>query len=198
MTPPFGYRRRKYPNRWRLLPGGVVEMELTKGYSTLIDLVDLPRVQTKLWQVAFSGGTPMASSGNSNCPDGQVLLHRFVMQAPDGMQVDHRNGDRLDNRRKANLRLATNAQNVRNTGVRRGNKSGFKGVSERTGEPGRWVAQISHNGRKYSLGIHETPEDAARAYDAAARRFHGAFARVNYPEAGEMAVSDFAVSRRLQ
>jgi len=87
------------------------------------------------------------------------------------VEVDHKNGDPLDNRRQ-NLRLCTHAQNQHNTGLSCVNTSGFKGVSKR-GK--RWKAQIRINGKQTYLGTYDTPEEAGAAYDAAALKVQGEF-----------------------
>lgn len=91
--------------------------------------------------------------------------------------VDHRNGNRLDNRIE-NLREATRSQNCANMGVARHNSSGFKGVSYNR-LTGRWHAYISHEGRRHHLGLFGTVEAAAAAYDEAAIRLKGDFALTN-------------------
>lgn len=98
------------------------------------------------------------------------------MNAPPGLEVDHINGDRLDNRRE-NLRLCTRRQNTRNAKAR--SACGYRGVSH---DRGRWRSRIHHVGvgALVSLGSFDTPEEAARAFDRAARRLHGAFARLNF------------------
>jgi hypothetical protein len=116
-----------------------------------------------------------------------VYLHRFITSAPDGFEVDHINGDRLDNRR-SNLRLATGNQNAYNVGLAATNTSGYKGVSF-CKQTQRWRAQIRANKSHINIGRYMTKEEAARAYDAAARRHHGDFARLNFPEGDERGVA---------
>jgi hypothetical protein len=94
---------------------------------------------------------------------------------PHGMDIDHINGDGLDNR-WSNLRLATRAENIRNSRTKATNTSGFKGVSWHKRDR-KWQAHIKINGRSKNLGLFEAPEDAHAAYVAAAQKYHGEFAR---------------------
>jgi hypothetical protein len=106
-------------------------------------------------------------------------MHRQIMQAPAGLDVDHINGDRLDNQR-GNLRIATRQQNCWNTTKRKGNyTSPYKGVSWRRGQ---WAAYITVSNRQRPLGKFADPIEAARAYDCAAREMFGEFAYLNFPE----------------
>lgn len=89
--------------------------------------------------------------------------------------LDHANGQRDDNR-IANLRLATPAQNRRNSRRAKNNTSGFKGVTFHKGS-GRWRASIQVDRRAVTLGGFVTAEDAYAAYVAAAKRYFGEFAR---------------------
>jgi hypothetical protein len=103
-----------------------------------------------------------------------VSMHSLLTGYP---RTDHIDGDGLNNHR-ANLRAASNAQNLHNQGVNTKNTSGFKGVSYYS-RNGKWQAKIRVNGIKRHLGHFLTPEDAARAYDKAALELFGEFARSN-------------------
>lgn len=116
----------------------------------------------------------------------RLLLHIHLMNPPDGMEVDHIDGDGLNNRR-VNLRIVTHRQNIWN---RKKNvnptSSKFKGVSLYK-KSGRWVAYIAAHGKRRHIGYFDDEEAAARAYDAEARRLHGEFACLNFP--GESATT---------
>lgn len=120
------------------------------------------------------------------CPRGKghtktVRLHRIVMQAPTGMEVDHINGIRTDNR-KENLRLCTTAENRRNSRIRNDGKSGYKGVSFFSNpqkRKKRWEAYINVDGKRIKLGYFKTAIEAARAYDTAAKKHFGDYAKIN-------------------
>lgn len=91
--------------------------------------------------------------------------------------IDHVNGDRSDNR-LCNLRLATDAENKRNVGIRAHNTSGFKGVTWDK-DNRKWLAHATLNGKGYHLGRYTTAENAARAYRDFAKKNHGDFYRGN-------------------
>lgn len=97
------------------------------------------------------------------------------MEPPAGIDIDHRDGNSLNNRR-ANLRLATHAQNQHNRKAYATNTSGYKGVSYYR-PTGKWVARIELKGKCKGLGYFFTPEAAHAAYIAAAKELHGEFAR---------------------
>ncbi len=93
---------------------------------------------------------------------------------PNGVAVDHINGNRDDNR-ISNLRLATSSQQMCNTRIRSDNTSGVKGVSRHF--RGKWAAEIKMNGKKKFLGLFDDLQSAARVRKAAEERYHGEFAR---------------------
>lgn len=110
--------------------------------------------------------------------DTTLYMHRLILNAPSGADVDHVNNDGLDNRR-VNLRLASRSQNLANTRKRAGAfTSQFKGVYRARR---KWAASIKVNQVRRHLGEYHSEERAARAYDAAAKAAWGPFARLNFP-----------------
>lgn len=105
-----------------------------------------------------------------------IYLHRFIMNAPANKNVDHRDTDPLNNC-CWNLRLATQRENLANTGMWGHNISGFKGVSLHK-QTGKWQAYINQNGRRHSLGLFEAKEEAAKARARAAVERWGEWNRV--------------------
>lgn len=152
---------------------------LTQGMFATIDLIDVERVGQLNWHAVADNRTFYALSGE------KVGLHNFIAGHKDGHIVDHEDGDGLNNRR-SNLRHATHAQNQFNKCINKNNTSGFKGVSYAAHAPGvkKWRAAITCNRQYISLGYHLTPELAAAAYDGAAERLFGEFARKNLKVVG--------------
>lgn len=108
------------------------------------------------------------------------MLHRAIMKAKKGEQVDHINGNTLDNR-KENLRICTHAENIRNRNQRKNSNTKYKGVFK-SGK--KWGASIGYENERYYLGVFKTQEEAAIAYNKAALKYHGEFALLNTVKGG--------------
>jgi hypothetical protein len=108
------------------------------------------------------------------------MLHQVLMGFP-GCQVDHINHDTLDNRRSANLRLATASQNQGNRKLQVGCASQYKGVCWHKNH-NKWMSRITINKKVIYLGYFQDEIEAAKAYDEAAKIYFGEFALMNFPE----------------
>jgi hypothetical protein len=162
-----------------------VQIEV-RGATVLLDEADLSLLKGKA--LYMLGGKNGCQYIGCRGRDGKTdRLHRLILNAPTGREVDHINGNGLDNRR-ANLRLCLPRQNRWNMrkSIDRKCTSKFKGVYIMKGT-GQITANISAQGERFFLGVFQSEEDAARAYDTAARRLHGRFARLNFPGPGEQA-----------
>ena len=159
----------------------MIEIALTHGKVAVIDDEDLPLVVGLHWQAKPGAGGKWYARHVSRTSEGfwSVYMHRLILDAE---QVDHVNGDGLDNRRQ-NLRLATAHQNNRNRAP--GGSLGYKGVTL-TKATGRYRAVIRVEGQLKHLGYFTTPEQAALAYNSAARAFFGEFARLNVVRAAAL------------
>ena len=111
-------------------------------------------------------------------PGTSIMMHQVIAMTPSGMQTDHINGDKLDNREE-NLRVCTNTENARSRTRSALPKSGFIGVVNKPN--GKFEAKIMADYKAKYLGVFSSAEDAARAYDKAARELHGEFAKQNFP-----------------
>jgi hypothetical protein len=147
---------------------------LSQGYQAVIDEEDAERVLPFNWAVSVRPEKEWTPYASGRVEGRRVLLHRFLMDAPPGIAVDHVDGNGLNNRR-VNLRYATQSQNLANRRTDGNKTSPYRGV-RKVKKP--WYARI---GRAH-IGAYETEEEAARAYDAKARELFGEFARLNFPD----------------
>lgn len=116
----------------------------------------------------------------------KTFLHRYLVSPLNGYFVDHINGDSLDNRLH-NIRIVTYSENNRNTKSNKNTSSKYKGVSWLK-ESKKWRAAINIDGKKISLGCFVSESDAAIAYNEAAKKYHGEFARLNNLTGGGLSV----------
>lgn len=166
-----------------VLPGpvpGTLLIPLTRGKFALIDAADFDLIRGYKWYCDVS----QAGKHYARCgfwQEGKVKslrMHRLILGVPTETEVDHRNGDGLDNRRR-NLRVATTSDNNCNR-VSGRRKSPYRGLY--LNRHGKWTARCKKNGLTRKSASFGCPEDAARAYDQMAREMHGAFAFINFPE----------------
>lgn len=150
------------------------EILLTRGKITLVDDADYEALATRHWCFATNGYVVSRIGG------GMIYLHRFLLNASPEHEVDHIDGNKLNNQR-SNLRLVTRQQNARNVASHGGSSSLFKGVAW-CKQTQRWRAHITVNGMFKHLGRFDTEHEAAHVYDTAARQYFGEFARTNFPQ----------------
>lgn len=148
--------------------------------SDLVALVDDADYE---WLSQFTWRPRNGYAARSYRQDGKIVtvsMHRVICGFPDGLEVDHVNFNKLDNRR-ANLRICTRQQNARHLYRQRNNTSGYMGVRWLKLRK-RWCATIRHDGKSYHCFQGSDIIEAARAYDAKARELFGEFANTNFPQ----------------
>lgn len=159
------------------ISGSVVHVPLSQGKFAVVDAEDYPLIKDHQWYATCVKGKWYAGT-NIHLDDGrrrQLRMHTAIMGS---LGVDHRDGDGLNNRR-SNLRVVTQAQNCKNRSKSRKPKtSPHKGVWWHK-RLKKWTAAIGVNYRQKHLGYFDDQEDAAKAYDVAAAKLHGLFAKLN-------------------
>lgn len=163
----------------------MILVPLTMGYFAIVDDEDIEVLAKYNWQAYVDKKSPTktvyAYRRAPRPKRGRIWMHRVLLSAPDGVKVDHRDGNGLNNRR-SNIRTASDSQNLCNGAIRSDNTSGFKGVHFLAGaRKKQWEARIHVGGKPVCLGTFETLEQAGLAYDVAAVKHFGEFARLNFP-----------------
>jgi len=152
-------------------------IELTRGLAEIVDDDIYDQYAQYHWNADHKGYARRSTRINGQGRQITIIMHRAIMGAKPGEQIDHINGNKQDNRR-CNLRFATAAENARNRKLCITNKLGVKGVSYR--EKSRlYYPQIKKNGKRIYIGCFKTLEEAKAVYDKAAVEHFGEFARLN-------------------
>jgi len=147
------------------------EIYLTQGETAIVDDEDFEEMNLFKWCLCRARNLKYAIRTERGL---NQFMHRIIMIPPEGMHIDHINGNGLDNRRE-NLRVCSNAENHQNIRWNKRNTTGFLGVSKR---PWGFAAQIQVGKVKKYLGMFDTAEEAHRVYIDASRRLRGEFSGV--------------------
>lgn len=165
------------------LPGGLAMKSKTRlipllnsGRKAVIDASDYGLIRRKKWMLNADGYV-VARARNCDGSWTFVLLHRFLMNPPAHLWVDHRNRDPL-NCCRSNLRILSPSQSGANRGINKNNTSGYRGVTWHR-HAKKWVARIRQYGYLIDLLYSDNPMECARAYDSAAVRLFGEYAATN-------------------
>lgn len=150
--------------------GGHIGRGGIKGWA-LVDDEDYEELNKYSWCIG-SGGYAITVIKNVRT----ILMHRLILNAKKGEEIDHKFGNKLDNR-KSKLRFCTRAENTRNQGLSKANTTGAKGIDQLPS--GRWRAKIKVGPKRIHIGVFPSKLDASRAYNNAATKYHGKFARLN-------------------
>lgn len=136
----------------------------------LIDPEDKKLCKNYTWVLDAEGYVVSTTTGKT------VRLHRLITNCPENKEVDHKKHNLLDNR-KSQLRVCSRQENGRNLKITSRNKSGYKGVHLK--KSGEYSAKIKVNNKDKRIGVFKTATEAARAYNKAAKKYYGEFAKLN-------------------
>lgn len=155
---------------------------LTQGKFTTVDDEDYQRLSGEKWYAMKNKNTWYSVRQKTIFPGIQkmILMHREIMNTPEGMDTDHRDGYGLNNQRD-NLRVCAKVDNRHNSPVRKDSSSGYKGVRWNDKQKS-WQARIVVSGKHIHVGYFSNKEDAARAYDKVAKQQHGEFFRSTFKD----------------
>lgn len=177
-----GNRQKRAKSRIVIINGNMYRtIPLTKGKEASVDPEEYERLSVDLWVALQAKSGLWYAQRARKAKDGPgpffIQMHHQVLNVPPETHLDHIDGDGLHNW-KRNIRVATQSQNAMNRHNATKSKSGFIGVYP-CGN--KWQASIKVAGKRTHLGVFDEKEEAARARDKAALRFHGEFARLNFP-----------------
>lgn len=162
----------------------IKQISLTQSKVALIDDEDFIELSNYKWCTCCFDGKWYAlrySKDGYKWPENHgkiVLMHKQIMRAEKGQQLDHKDGNGLNNQ-KSNLRFSTQQQNTFNRKVTGRGTSKFKGVCWNR-RAKKWHALIGYNHKRYHLGYFKSEIEAAKAYDAKAKKLFGEFAWLNF------------------
>lgn len=147
------------------------KIPLTQGKYALVDDEDFNRVNQYKWYLLGNGYAKRIVNGKI------IAMHRFILNASKGQQIDHINCKKLDNR-KSNLRFCNNFQNLQNRSKNRKSISKYKGVTWYK-NPKKWGSRITFYRKNLFIGLFNNEIEAALAYNDASKKYHGKFAYPN-------------------
>ena len=157
------------------------KIKLTQGQYAIVDNNDFDYLNQYKWHAAFD-----KRSGKYYCirsqynkitkKDDTIRMHRLIMNCPKGLQIDHINHNRLDNR-KNNLRIVNNSQNQMNRKINKNKTSKYKGVYLFC--KNKWRVIAAFNKKKYHLGLFDNEIDAAKKYNEFAIKYFKEYAYLN-------------------
>lgn len=150
------------------------QIKLNNGMFALVDREDFEFLNS--WKWTYTLGYAKRVSYVPKYKYTTISMHRQILNAPKGAEVDHINGNKLDNRR-SNLRICTHSENQRNKIKRKDSLSKYKGVTF-IPKRDKWQATI-YAGRHIWLGYYNTEKEAAKVHDQAAVKYHKNFAKIN-------------------
>lgn len=152
-------------------------IQLTQGKYAIVDDEDFEMLNKWKWHYNKNRGQGRAQRSTSRKSlEGKtsVFMHRVIMNCPKDLQIDHINGNGLDNR-KSNLRICTNIENSRNKNITKNNTSGIRGVSWNKSYQ-KWHTYIRVNYRHVFLGYYFDKEQALKVRKEAEEKYFGEFA----------------------
>ena len=152
------------------------QIKLFNNEVTLVDDEDHERLSRFKWHTNKKGY--VLRSVYENGKVSKIFMHNEIMNPDHDLLVDHKDHNKLNNQ-KSNYRICTNTDNAKNRSSQKSSTSKYLGVSFKNANK-KWIAQISFNNKVVHLGCFKNEEDAAKAYDEAAKKYHDEFANLNF------------------